>query len=260
MSREDILYPTMKDKYPEINYDNIGLGNYNKEKLSREDIFYPTMKSRNNNRTLTGGFTKIAADEISGVKKGEPMTIEEAIKGVNPDYNSLGNPTYKTNCQASVIIFDARLRGYDIEVNIGYENDIKNKLSERPNIVFVDPKTGKVPEFTQTKAKNGIECLNWLDNNINQGERYLFAFQWKQKSYNNEIRGHIITILRDKNNQLKFYDPQIAKARNPEFLDRIQYKFDWTEEHCPPKILRVDDKELNKKMLNQISKPARKTQ
>ena len=47
--RADILYPTMKDKKPKINYDNIGLSNYYNKNLSREDILYPTMKSKNDN-------------------------------------------------------------------------------------------------------------------------------------------------------------------------------------------------------------------
>ena len=50
----DILYPTMNNKLPKINYDNIelGLGNFVKEKLSREDILFPSMKDkkRNNQR------------------------------------------------------------------------------------------------------------------------------------------------------------------------------------------------------------------
>ena len=46
--RADILFPTMKDKLPKINYDNIGLGlgNFVKEKLSREDILFPSMKDK----------------------------------------------------------------------------------------------------------------------------------------------------------------------------------------------------------------------
>ncbi len=46
--RADILFPTMKDKLPKVNYDNIGLGlgNFVKEKLSREDILFPSMKDK----------------------------------------------------------------------------------------------------------------------------------------------------------------------------------------------------------------------
>lgn len=61
LSREDILYPTMKSKEP--NYNDIfnGLGNYNNENLSREDILYPTMKSKKDEGILTGGAASIDA-------------------------------------------------------------------------------------------------------------------------------------------------------------------------------------------------------
>lgn len=53
--RADILFTTMKDKYPKVNYDNIGLGNYNNEKLSREDILYPIMSNKKSDGVFTGG-------------------------------------------------------------------------------------------------------------------------------------------------------------------------------------------------------------
>lgn len=244
IAREDILYTTMQNETKNMNLKNIGLG-----------------YSTNPNKTgefMTGGAADIVTDDIKGVKKGEPMSIDAALKGVNPDYNIWGNPTYKTNCQTGVVIFDARLRGFDLTVDITYESDIKEVLSQRPNIAFIDPKTGKVPEFIKTKAKNEFDCINWLEQTVQKGERYLFAFQWKQRSYDTNPIGHIITVIRDENNKLKFCDPQIGKSRDYEFLCSIKYKFDWREEPSPPKILRVDDKELNKKVLYQISKPVRK--
>ncbi len=181
------------------------------------------------------------------------MTIEDAINGVNPNYDIFGNPTYKKNCQAGVAIFEARLRGYDVEVDVPYEGDLKNKLEERPNIAFIDPATGKTPEFTKIKAKNEFDCINYLENTVQKGERYIFAFDWKQQKV-----GHIITVTRDSNNNLMFYDPQIGRNRNAEFLSAVKYQFEWSEEPNPPKILRVDDKEFNKEIFNQISKPTKK--
>ncbi len=280
LKREDILYPTMKDKEP--NYDDTfkGLGNYNNENLSREDILYPTMKDKEtnyddifkglgnyNNENLsredilnehdgisTGAAASIVTDEIAGIKKGNSMSIEDAVKGTNPNYDAFGNITYKVNCQACVAVAEARIRGYDLEVNIGLDSDIKRELGKRPNIAFIDPKTGKTPEFTISKAKNELDCINWLDSTVGQGERYIFAFQWKGKGYDGRFKAHILTVTKDKNNQLKFYDPQIGIKRDLELLSRIQYKFDWKEEPFPPKLLRVDDKKLNLKVMNQISK------
>lgn len=234
----------------------------NEESLlqDRANLLYPNTQIKHDD-VPTGGAAKVDYNNqtIAGVERGEPMSIEEALKGTNPDYNIFGNPTYKNNCQSSVIVFDARLRGYDIEVDIPYESELKTKLSLRPNIAFIDPVTGKTPEFTKTKAKNETECINWLDQNIKQGQRYLFAFQWIRKDFDGKNKWHIITATKGKDNNIEFYDPQVGRNIGYNFLSRIKYKFDWTEESSPPEILRIDNKELNIKILNQISKPVKKS-
>ena len=242
-----------RDEEGKFTYKNGGVSSQN-----REDILYPTMKNETEKGAITGGAAKIVRDEIAGVIKGTPMTIDEAINGVNPHYEIFGNTTYKTNCQASVAILEARMRGYDIEVNIALGSDLKDKLSDRPNIAYIDPSTGKTPEFTKLKSKNEFDCINYLDETVQKGERYIFTFQWKQKGVDGLKKAHIITVTKDSNNQLKFYDPQIGRDRDANFLSSIKYKFDWSEEPFPPMILRVDDKELNSDILNQISKPTEK--
>ncbi len=233
---------------------------YEDKMQRRADILFPTMKDKKDIGYVTGGAASIVDDEISGVKKGEPMTVEKAIEGVNPNYDIFGNPTYKTNCQAGVAIFEARLRGYDIEVNVPYGGDLKDKLEKRPNMAFIDPATGKTPEFTKIKAKNEFDCINYLENTVQKGERYLFAFTWKKRGYDKYFTGHIITVTKDSNNNLIFYDPQNKHIyENAELLGKIKYQFEWWEEPELPKILRVDDKEFNKEIFNQISKPASKS-
>ena len=61
LSREDILYPTMRDK--ESNYDFFfkGLGNYGNKDIQREDILFPTMKNKKDEGILTGGAASIDA-------------------------------------------------------------------------------------------------------------------------------------------------------------------------------------------------------
>ncbi len=203
LNREDILYPTMKDKEP--NYDDIYNGRriYNNENLSREDIL------KEDNGIFTGAAASIVTDEIAGVKRGKPMALEDAIKDVNPNFTRNGNQTYTTNCQGSVIVADARVRGFNLNVDIEYESEFKNQLSKRPNIAYIDPKTGKAPEFTNIKVSNEVECETFLNNTIKQNERYFFGFTWKY--LNNEYIGHIVLVVKDENNKIKFYDPQIIK-------------------------------------------------
>ena len=114
-----------KDKKLNIDINNIGLGNYSKENLSREDIL------KENDGIYTGNAASIVTNEIAGVKKGKPMSLEDAIQDVNPNFTWNGNQTYTTNCQASVIVADARVRGFNLNVDIEYESGFKHQLSRR---------------------------------------------------------------------------------------------------------------------------------
>ena len=82
LSREDILYPTMKDK--ESNYDFFfkGLGNYGTKNIQREDILFPTMKNKKDEGILTGGAASIEGNKkeyIENLKK----YIDEYYAGIN---------------------------------------------------------------------------------------------------------------------------------------------------------------------------------
>lgn len=69
---------------------DVGTKNSEDRLQNRADVLYPTMKRREEKKirnSYTGGAARIVRDEINGVKKGEERTLEEAIGGVNPDYN-----------------------------------------------------------------------------------------------------------------------------------------------------------------------------
>ncbi len=231
----------------------------NEESLlqDRANLLYPNTQTKHDD-VPTGGAAKVDYNNqtIAGVERGEPMSFEDAGKGVNPNYNHQIRNDYTTNCQSSVAVFEARLRGYDIETKISEsfeESEIKEKLKENPNIAYIDPKTGKIPYFTTLKVKNDEECEQWLNNNIKQGERYAFSFK---SIYNNDAgSGHILEVMKDDKDNLKFYDPQINKTYEREVVKIIKFKFGLNEINYFPHILRVDNKELNIKVLNQISKP-----
>lgn len=131
-------------------------------------------------------------------------------------------------------------------------------MAQRPNIAYIDPKTNKVPEFTRIKVNDANECLNFLDKNIKQGERHLLGFTWLRKSWENKDIGHVVIAAKNSNNEIEIYDPQNGLIYDKEFLNNIKYTYRWTEEPFYPKILRVDDKELNYDILKRITRPARK--
>ena len=65
LSREDILYPTMKDKEPNYDFFYKGLGNYGNNDIQREDILFPTMKNKRDEGILTGGAASINPENLN---------------------------------------------------------------------------------------------------------------------------------------------------------------------------------------------------
>lgn len=153
------------------------------------------------------------------------------------------------------------MRGYDIEyaIPVGIDSlEMADKLSINPNIAFVDFKTGKTSEFTNLNVNSSVECKEVLMDNINIGERYLFAFKFKSNSVDEKNVGHVLTVWKNNKNELNFYDSQSSTLYNSEFLEKIKFKYDRFESKIETKILRIDNKELNYDLLNTISKPAGK--
>ena len=293
--RADLLYPTMKDKEEkeektEKNLDKIDIQKKEETKqkieqeklLKKENTEKQTSKSDKINDNLTGGaadiknkiqdkenslsinkknslsFDSEKNENIAGAEKGKEMSFEEAGNGnVNPKFNPMMTNNYSQNCQSSVAVFEARLRGYDIEVAIpkGVEAIEKlEKFKENPNWAYIDPKTGKNPKFTEINVDNAQECKKTLENNIKIGERYIFGFKFKSHDFEKENIGHIVNVWKKEDGKLIFYDPQASKYYNSEYLEKIKFEFGKFERNEKPKILRVDDKKLNIKLLNILSK------
>ena len=56
--------------------------------------------------------SKDIVEKTLGIKKGAELTIEDAVKGANPNYHS--SHDYKINCQRCVQAYELRRRGYDV--------------------------------------------------------------------------------------------------------------------------------------------------
>lgn len=163
-------------------------------------------------------------DTIVGVKRGEPMTHEQANQGnVNPRYGQ--SYDYSRNCQSCVVAYEARLRGYNVEAKgkDGY-NSIQNSLSRDSSIAWKDPVTGKqaVRLINDPKIRTSKQIHKWVDENIKEGERYAFAHGWKgTKGY----MGHVISATKE-GGKLKLYDPQDGKSytgdRVAEYMGQVK--------------------------------------
>lgn len=202
-----------------------------------------------NSRSSSGNQVKT----IAGVKQGKAMSFTEANEGkVNPNYNKGGR--YKTNCQVCIAVFEARLRGYDVETSIT-DNEIIRELSYNPNLAYKDPQTGENPPIIKSHARDAQSCKKWLSEQIKPGERYAFGYS---PEFTIGERGHIIVAYKSSNGELKFYDPQDGKKFDENFLDDIGYETPFGDIMIcfSPMIFRIDDKELNYEILDKISQPA----
>ncbi len=191
---------------------------------------------------------------VAGAKRGKPMTFEQADGGrANPHFDK-NNYAYSHNCQCSVVAHELRIRGYDVQAAPRNRNDKTQQLAEHPSWAWIDPKTGKKCEFTESKAKNAIELKEWLNNNVVRGQRYSFSYCWTNK--NNKIRGHIVILEKNQNNQLQIYDPQTNKkyvdSSFNTILKRITYSY--PKYNVKPRILRTDDKKINPYFMNDVVK------
>lgn len=192
---------------------------------------------------------------IAGVKRGKPMTRKQANEGrVNPNYLNEGG--YRENCQICVATYEARLRGYNIEAkSFDFTNRKMLALAYNPALAYLDKETGESPNIRSSEANSRVECEKWLKANIKHGERYLFLYSPNREG------AHVIQVQKKWSGQLEFYDPQNGKFSNEKLLNHVYYPVEYAGRRYGfyPRLLRVDDKELNFEYLNEVTKAVTKT-
>lgn len=193
--------------------------------------------------------------KLAGVDAGAPMSRDKADNG-NPNPNYMKKNGCTTNCQTCVVAYEARLRGYDVQALGNYKNPTIKVLSHRTNSAWVDPKTGGHPKYIEdASVKNSKTCYAWLDKEIKQGNRYTLEFGWKGRRHS----GHIVSIDKDENNNLRLYDPQNGKTTTDKtellrYFGRFKYQMSTygLKFPSPPKVLRVDNMDFNTDVVDKI--------
>ncbi|WP_081260881.1 phage minor head protein [Streptobacillus moniliformis] len=252
LSNYDDVVKEYKDYYKKKEKDIKEL-----EKAIKKKTKIDKKKQKMDNET-----NKINNIYISGVKKGKPMTHEEANNGnVNPNF--LKHKQYRINCQSCVVTYEARLRGYDVETLGNTPNSMLSKLSMQTNIAWIDPNTGKHPEYIKLENKSGNIKNSYyqIKNTLKVGRKYTIQYFWKGFD-----GGHIQNIwLDEKDNVVVIYDPQtnkIYKGGNEisKILKHIRYKPKYYRSvgmygDVPTiDILDITDLEFNLDVVNYIMK------
>lgn len=203
---------------------------------------------------------KLYPDTLVGVERGEPMTFEDADSGnVNPNYGKKG---YDTNCQTCTIVNEARRRGYDVEALPNTPNSMSEKLARQYTFAWIDPKTGKRPEFIKDNSKDSPKkYLGFMKNTVKPGERYVIGFTWKGKGNS----GHIVNLDLTENGELRIKDNQRGSKERSEWIgDKAVLKYlkgmKWSETlsgyKMPkvPKMLRIDNLQFEPDVAKKIMK------
>lgn len=207
---------------------------------------------------------QLQQDTVDAWKKYGPNSAEyqnvldDQIKAVN-EYNTQRktNRPYRENCQSCVIAFEARLRGYDVEAKPWDKN---NKdmvdLSHDQTKAWIDPATGKHPKELRNDpktVKTAKQMEKWLDQNVKAGERYNFAHG---KKGGDGYNGHIVSVDRDENGDLRIFDPQNGKTYTGEQASEyIKEKVRGTKKNSKEGrlgLLRVDNLEIDGVMANAV--------
>lgn len=186
---------------------------------------------------------------IAGVKKGKPMSFKKANSGnVNPNYNKGGG--YENNCQTCVAVFEARLRGYDIEAAPYDEsNAAMRKLALRPWSAY-KTEAGNYPKILAINTTSPKGCEQWLKKNIHKGSRYAFGYGIRGAGHK-----HIIQVQKGLFGDIQFYDPQNGeRLKANEVLNEVRFttlKYGKISK-TPPLIFRIDNTTLNTELLTEI--------
>ncbi len=129
--RADTLYPTMNNKQSKENYDDVGLGKtYTNKELSREDILYPSMKSKKDEGELTGGAANLRKSQI----KYDYPKYKKYIEN-NLENNKEENIKYKFDSSDNAKFSDTEIKKARIFIQ-GVENFRADAHKPTPNDVW----------------------------------------------------------------------------------------------------------------------------
>ena len=216
--RADILYPTMKDKLPKVNYDNIGLGlgNFVKEKLSREDILFPSMKDK---KEIIKEEPNIEQIKINKKDIGYVTGGAAGIQGINKEYienlkNMAQTDSDKKFLNSLDYILDCE-KGYnnikgDKPTNLGVTQDIYNIYRKEKGLPSQNVRKINIKEATQIyykyfwKPSNADKLQHPLD--LAYFDMYINSNPREAKNVLNRSNNDVYKFLE---NRRKFYDDVI---------------------------------------------------
>lgn len=182
---------------------------------------------------------------IAGAKQGAPMNFRQADGlAPNPNYKLGGN--YRINCQSTVVAYEMRRRGFNVETMPNFAGSMSEVLSHDTSLAWVDRATGKKPAYITPNVNRGKKLLEYLLDETEKESRYTIEFTWK-----NGNSGHIIHYWKNEKNIISLYDPQtgINLRGNDAALEYFR-----DIKPTTAKLLNVEKYDINLNVVNKILK------
>ena len=188
---------------------------------------------------------------LGNVERGKEMTFTEADCGsVNPNLEV--DEGFQCNCQTCVVVFEARLRGFDIEAKPFIEDSNFLKLAEQTNLAWLDS-NGNHPEYIYNLDANTTDAMyDFISDTVKPGERYTLQGIWKGPCE----WGHIMSVFREETGNLVFYDPQVNLTYNERGIKEnvLSMMQKGSTEDDTIKLLRIDNLSFDKQIVDPIVK------
>ena len=187
---------------------------------------------------------------LGGVSKGNPMSVNNADdKNANPDFEK--KDSAKINCQACVIAYEARRRGYDVEATLNTRGSVNSAVSRDWTCPLVDPKTGIPRQATPVSGGTAEKVYKWLEQNVKPGERYILECIWKGRG-----SGHVQN-LEIVDGKMRIVDAQSGKILEGESLKARINQMSLRGDKVPT-LLRTDDLAFNPGICDKLLIPKRR--
>ena len=177
---------------------------------------------------------------INGKTIGNPMTIDDALKGSNPNYGK--GKEYQVNCQRCVQTYEYRRRGFDVEAlpKKGYDPDVGwgnecfvDSNGVKPDFLVADVYSPKL--MTEQAVRDELAKAP-------DGSRHVIYIQWAGK------RSSHVFIAEKENGIVRFVDPQTGSNNVEEYFTRGR--------QGGYNMVRIDDKAFtdNINVINKVMK------
>lgn len=204
-------------------------------------------------------------ENVKKTKEETTMTIEDALeikakkdidfnfidhKNSNPNY--FNDYKYQINCQTTVLAFELRCRGYDVEAK-GNDSLATKYLSQNVESAYINHETGKNPELQDLKGANYKQLYKSLDEAVKPNERYILRVVWRDYR-----AGHVVNVYRNEEGEIILFDPQsntVSKGEQiKEYFRNVRMRSHdyWDDYFYYTKLIRVDNTEIDPKVAKKV--------